>query len=415
MDKATANFLRQQAFNNSLQANLILLPGSGKILIVNKAACKLLGYSKKELESMTSALVFDTSEAGFKKMHNEKIEKGSSVAYVTAIKKNGKRFPCEIASVIFPGPNRKKLIITTITDMRKVILDQKNIDLVKEQLVADNIASAKNKQKNIDSIREKLVAKNIGIALSKQKNIDIINEKIVADNIAIANAKQKRIDDRQLKLNKKQLQDATEDARETERSDIGKELHDNVNQLLGASRMYLEMGKKGGENSEEYFQRSSEYTLTAIEEIRKLTRGLITDIIKNLGLCQGIENICNDVREITGMKVSCDLEKFSENNVSDKFKLNVFRMVQEQLNNIMKHAAATSVKITLAQDNGTVLLTVTDNGTGFDPAKISNGIGLENIKSRAAIYNGLVRFVSQPGQGCALHVSFPLSQPLSNL
>ena len=96
-------------------------------------------------------------------------------------------------------------------------------------------------------------------------------------------SKQKVLEERleqEIKLKEKQIAEATEDARKSERSDIGKELHDNVNQLLGASRLYLEMAKRGGENSEMYLSRSSEYTLTAIEEIRKLTKGLTTDNIK---------------------------------------------------------------------------------------------------------------------------------------
>lgn len=74
----------------------------------------------------------------------------------------------------------------------------------------------------------------------------------------------------EIKLKELQIAEAAEDAKETERSDIGKELHDNINQLLGASKMYVEMAKRGGENSQMYLTRSAEYTLTAIEEIRKL-------------------------------------------------------------------------------------------------------------------------------------------------
>ncbi|MEI9808899.1 MAG: hypothetical protein WDO16_14105 [Bacteroidota bacterium] len=68
------------------------------------------------------------------------------------------------------------------------------------------------------------------------------------------------------------------------------------------------MAKRGGENSEIYLSRSSEYTLTAIEEIRKLTRGLTTDIIKNLGLGDAIDNICRDTMEINPVKISYSLE-----------------------------------------------------------------------------------------------------------
>ena len=76
----------------------------------------------------------------------------------------------------------------------------------------------------------------------------------------------------EIKLKEKQIADASEDAKDTERSDIGKELHDNINQLLGASKMYLDMAKNDDEHSKIYLNQSSEYTVSAIEESRKWTK-----------------------------------------------------------------------------------------------------------------------------------------------
>ena len=224
-------------------------------------------------------------------------------------------------------------------------------------------------------------------------------------------SKQKVLEERleqEIKLKEKQIAEATEEAKETERSDIGKELHDNVNQLLGASRLYLNMAKRGGKDSEMYLSRSSEYTLTAIEEIRKLTKGLTTDVIKNLGLCESIDNITRDTMEVNPVKISCALESFKEDSVNDKFKLNVFRIVQEQLNNILKHAKATEVTISLSQNKKSIILSISDNGVGFDTTKKSKGIGVSNIISRAELYKGTAIFISQPGKGCSLIVSFPV-------
>jgi PAS domain S-box-containing protein len=409
---ASGNLLRQQAFDNSLQANTISAFGSGEILIANNAACRLLGYSKKELQSFTRSMIFDTHDNGFKKMLQENLRQGNSVSYVTAIKKNGKRVSCEITSAVFLDEKGTKKVITTIADMSQGILNQKNIDIKNEKLVADNIKIAKAMQKDIDIKNEKLVADNIIIAKSKQKDIDVKNEKLVADNIKIAKSKQKDIDARQNKLIEKQISDAREDARNSERSNIGKELHDNVNQLLGASRLYLEMGKRGCIDSEMFFTRSSQYILSAIEEIRKLTKGLITDIIKNLGLRVAIENIVHDTMEVSPVEIHCDLKSFIENSVNDKFKLNAFRIVQEQLNNILKHAKATKVKLHLLQHKKSLSLTITDNGVGFDTGKNRIGIGIENIKSRAKAYNAAARFVSHPGKGCILGITFPMTDAI---
>ena len=94
--------------------------------------------------------------------------------------------------------------------------------------------------------------------------------------------------------------------------------------------------------------------------------------------------------------------------------MNVFRIAQEQLNNILKHARATEVTISLLQNKKSIILSISDNGVGFDTGKKQKGNGLDNIKSRAASYNGTGDFVSQPGQGCVLTVTFPDTNTLLN-
>ena len=98
--------------------------------------------------------------------------------------------------------------------------------------------------------------------------------------------------------------------------------------------------------------------------------------------------------------------------MKDKFKLNVFRMVQEQLNNILKHSKATRMIISLSQSKKSIILTISDNGIGFDTGKHYKGIGLSNIRSRASTFNGVADFVSQPGQGCILTIIFHITDQI---
>lgn len=226
---------------------------------------------------------------------------------------------------------------------------------------------------------------------------DISKQKVLEEKLAL-----------EIRLKEKQLLEAAEDAKETERADLGKELHDNINQLLGASRMYVELARRGGKNASEHLTRSSEYTMSAIEEIRKLSKGLTTDIIKNLGLSTAIAIAADDMMEVSPIKIKVILEKFDEEKVNEKFKLNIYRIVQEQLNNIGKHAQASRVTIGLWQDKKYLRLSIKDNGMGFDTCKKHNGIGLQNIKSRAIVYKGEAIFSSKPGKGCLLSVRFPL-------
>jgi signal transduction histidine kinase len=95
-----------------------------------------------------------------------------------------------------------------------------------------------------------------------------------------------------------------------------------------------------------------------------------------------------------------------ENVISDNLKLAIYRIVQEQLNNILKHAHAKTVFITLQQQGNTVGLNITDDGIGFDVTQKRNGVGLQNIINRSAIFNGKVNITAAPGQGCELTVQF---------
>ena len=91
----------------------------------------------------------------------------------------------------------------------------------------------------------------------------------------------------------------------------------------------------------------------------------------------------------------------------NNIKLMAYRIVQEQVNNIIKHSGATIAEVKLAVSKKMFNITVKDNGVGFDAKRKSNGIGLSNITSRAELHNGKVDVVSSPGKGCTLKVSLP--------
>jgi signal transduction histidine kinase len=91
----------------------------------------------------------------------------------------------------------------------------------------------------------------------------------------------------------------------------------------------------------------------------------------------------------------------------------LFRIVQEQLNNTVKHSCAQNVCIKLYSKANEFILEIRDDGKGFDSVKTKKGIGILNIKNRAELFNGSAEILSQPGNGCLLIVSFPLSAPIA--
>jgi AraC-like DNA-binding protein len=113
------------------------------------------------------------------------------------------------------------------------------------------------------------------------------------------------------------------------------------------------------------------------------------------------------------IKINVSLETFMEDSVNEKMKLYIFRIVQEQLNNIIKHAKASNVDIKLRPCLTHINLSISDDGVGFDPDKNGKGIGVKNIKRRVEHYQGTAAFISQPGKGCVLLVTFPVTKPIS--
>ncbi len=145
----TSDSLRLQAFDTSYQANIISTVTTGRIIMGNLAARKLLGYSKKELLTKNRSTIFNIDDKRFRKMLKERKADGHSKALVTVIKKSGKSIQCEITSAVFTEGGILRSI-TTITNLSESIKAQKSIDKTKEKEVADNIATVALNQKIID-------------------------------------------------------------------------------------------------------------------------------------------------------------------------------------------------------------------------------------------------------------------------
>ncbi|MEO6232187.1 MAG: PAS domain S-box protein [Ferruginibacter sp.] len=230
---------------------------------------------------------------------------------------------------------------------------------------------------------------------------DITQQKLLEDKVALEKI-----------IRQKEITEAVVAAQESERSEIGRELHDNVNQLLGATRLYIDMARRDNVNRDSLLLSSSTYTLQAIDEIRKLSKTLITPLIKEIGLTDAVRNLTEDIMLVQPVKISVVVKDFTEKVFNEKFKLNVFRIVQEQLNNILKHAKANVVSINFIQTRDEIGLTIIDDGVGFDTSKRKNGVGLTNIKSRCELYKGAVLIDSEPGHGCTLSIKFKNSELL---
>lgn len=214
------------------------------------------------------------------------------------------------------------------------------------------------------------------------------------------------------KINKQRdITKASINAQERERKNIGAELHDNVNQLLAASNLYLNHALANEDDYKTSVIKSLEYISNAMEDIRKLTKALAAPANDNtMGFIASVNELVNDITILKDINISFENNQFDENQADAPLKLVLYRIIQEQLSNIIKHAHAAQVGIKLSQDERSIHLTISDDGIGFDTSKPRNGIGITNIKNRVAAYDGTVYFKTQPGEGCVLSAIFPVEQ-----
>lgn len=196
------------------------------------------------------------------------------------------------------------------------------------------------------------------------------------------------------------------DTQEKERHELGKELHDNINQLLTSAKIFLGMArKKEDEKKEELLLSAYEIINDAINEILTLSHSLVPPSLADFGLHNALNTLISRMYIGDGVKVELLYEIDEQNKIDAKKELMLYRIVQEQLNNVHKYAKAKNVTITLSEKEGIIFLTVTDDGVGFDMAEKKNGIGLKNIKSRIEFYNGNMHIISLPGEGCTLKIN----------
>lgn len=219
---------------------------------------------------------------------------------------------------------------------------------------------------------------------------------------------EKQLMDEQVQRHKAITQ-ATIAAQEQEKTNISRELHDNVNQILMSAKLFMDTAKRIPEQSNDLLNKAIEYQLLALQEIRKLSKSLSTSNVKTVGIKESIGDIVNNMKLLQQLDVQLIFNERVEDKLSDDQKLMLFRVIQEQTNNIIKYAEARSVQIMINETNNMVRLVISDDGVGFDTSnKNTKGIGFINIISRADVYNGKVNIVSSPGHGCTLEICFPI-------
>ena len=213
---------------------------------------------------------------------------------------------------------------------------------------------------------------------------------------------------RQEEQQQKMITNAVIKATEEERSFVGRELHDNVNQVLTTVKLYTELCLAGHGDQVELLKRSMVLLQESINEIRGLSKRLSAPSLGDIRLKDSIQELVEAINATNRFQIEFDYQ-LGNLDTSPDMHLAIYRILQEHFTNIIKHAQATQVLIQLFQEAGQLKMIIKDNGIGFEPLQYRKGIGVANMTNRAESINGSLQLYSIPGEGCKLELIVPLS------
>lgn len=196
--------------------------------------------------------------------------------------------------------------------------------------------------------------------------------------------------------------DAVIHAQEEERKRISKELHDGIGQQLSGLKMAFQklgtsLHKAIPEKGEE-IDTMAQVLSEAADEVRSISHQMMPRALLEFGLIEAIQDLTH--KAFKPLEIEFDFEHFNlQNRYSERIEVSVYRIIQELINNIIKHADANKVNIQLFENNNKLILIVEDNGKGFSDDRAADGHGLLNIKSRLNTVNGEVNFEPSPASG----------------
>ena len=201
-------------------------------------------------------------------------------------------------------------------------------------------------------------------------------------------------------------------AQEEERRRIARELHDETGQSLTALLVGLRTIEESRTMAEaaQLAQRLRGIVAQTLDEVGRLSRGLHPSILDDVGLAAAVTRQVQELAQLHGVAVDVRIEGLDADPLPPLLQTTVYRVVQEALTNVARHAGAGSVSVRLVRDQGTVDLCVQDDGTGFEPGD-GGRLGLRGMRERAALLGGSVEVESQPGAGTTITAHFPVRGP----
>lgn len=188
---------------------------------------------------------------------------------------------------------------------------------------------------------------------------------------------------------------------------LSTEIHDNVGQLLNSTKLLIGLTQRALPEPPETLLMADDTLGKAIQEIRSLSKSLNKEWLQQFNF---IENLEAEISRINAAK-SLQINLYRPDALSMKAseQIILFRIVQEVLQNAMKHAFAKTIEIKIKEDNRLLTIYISDDGTGFDEATITQSVGLLNIKHRTKLLGGTVRWLSSINNGTQVTIQLPVN------
>ncbi len=206
------------------------------------------------------------------------------------------------------------------------------------------------------------------------------------------------------------------EAQEAERLRVARELHDGVNQLIASAKMRLRKVEDGAVSlnpaAREILARCGRLLVQALEENRRIAHNLRPSDLDEFGLAAASRNFCKELQSRTKLEVKYNIARIDQR-LTPALELNLFRIMQEAVNNIEKHARAREVRLRIAFHGDSIVLKIQDDGRGFDSKRGKagkgkwRGIGLTNMRERAEFLGGTCTVESAPKRGTTITVRVP--------
>lgn len=212
-------------------------------------------------------------------------------------------------------------------------------------------------------------------------------------------------------MRQKEVMQATLNAEEQQRQLLGNELHDGVGHILTYTSLFLQLASSSENISSELFKKAQLKVEEALNEVRRISRNLIPPALLDLGFRDAIIELFNQYSQFEKIIFNIDCSSNAVKGIEFNAQRNIYRIVQELINNTVKHSKANQVNVVFRRTTTRLFIEYFDNGIGFDIKKVKRGIGLKSIENRAYFYGGKTDIKSSKNKGT--HYIFEL--PLNNI